>query len=130
MRWLRCGFVGCRARESVKQQQGNGDYQHADDKAVQLAAGLAGNGLTAVHILLALEPFGRQLVGPGEEQRKRKADEQQEQDQPGNPVRQGQDRHHDVGDLQHQPGQHDVCDSYPENVAPLEFLKDGQSTSP
>ncbi len=100
------------------------DHQDQDHRAVQLAAGDAGDGLAAVHVLFLLQPFRRQFEGPGEDQRQREADDQHHQDGLDHPARRVEALQHEVGHLCQQPGRDQVHDADADDVAAFQFLEE------
>ena len=73
--------------------------------------------------MFPLDTFGRELEGPGEKQRKYKADTEKQQQYVKHPVGRFDVIQNYIGYLQYQPRHDDVGDTDPENVAALELTE-------
>ncbi len=102
-----------------------GGHQGAQDQEIEPAAcgGLARGTLR--HFPVELDALRRQLERPGEYQRDREPDCQEQENQLAGPLGQRQHRHDHVGDLQDQPADDDVQDRNAIHVTPLEFGEKG-----
>ena len=82
------------------------------------AAGQVGS---VVVIICSLQSFEAPIEGPGENQRDRKSEHKKYDHNPGNPIRDFQDRKDLRRDLDDEPAHHCVSDGSAIDLAPLQF---------
>ena len=116
---LRCLLI--HPHEFVQREQRNGEQQHGDDHEIEFATRLDGNRLAAIDMLFQLQAIGRHFEGPGENQRQREPDGDQQQEEFTDPVRQLQQRYDYVYNLQQQPRDDAIDKSDPNDISSLEF---------
>ena len=95
--------------------------QDANNRIVEFAAGLLRDRRGTVDVLFTLDALGRQFECPGEEQRKRQADRQQEEQGFHHPVRCSEAVEREFGYLGDEPGGHQVCNGNTNDVAAFQF---------
>ena len=105
----------------VQREQRNGEQQHGDDHEIEFATGLGGNRLAAIDMLFQLQAVRRHFEGPGENQRKREPDGDQQHEEFTDPVRQFQQGYDNVHNLQQQPRDDAIDKSDPNDISSLEF---------
>ncbi len=103
-------------------------FDHKDDndergagerKSVQAPARLRRDGLSRRNIPLELDPLRRQLERPGEQQRQRQTEQQDDDEGLQDPVRGPEVLEGKFGHLRQQPAYHAVSGSDPNYVSPL-----------
>ena len=96
--------------EPVGNQPTDCDDQQDDDHRVDLLAGLWRLRLGPIDIDLSLQPIGRHLVHPREDQRGKEAEYQQHDNNRAGGFRRVEQRRQNVGQLQQHPRRHQVED--------------------
>ncbi len=109
--------------KAIGDQQHDGNGQHADDDEVQLASRVRRDRLTAIDVPLPLESLRGQFECPGEDQRREKADSEDDEDQSRCPFGEGKQWRDDIDDLQQHPGCDRIGNTDPEYIPALQFIK-------
>jgi len=115
------GRVGRPLRyEPIRNQPTDREHEQDDDQRIDAAARVGRRRLAG---LFLPEPFGCDLVDPGEYQRRDEKQDEQPQHQSEGPVGRTEILEDHVGNLQDQPRHRNVGDGDAEYVAPSEFLE-------
>jgi hypothetical protein len=85
--------------EPVSNQSTDCDHQQDDDHHVDLLAGLRRHRCGSIDVNLSLQPFGRHLVHPREDQRRKETEHKQQNDDSTGELRNVEQRRQDVGQL-------------------------------
>ena len=119
-------FAGFRKHELVESEVTQGQRQYHHDDAVQLLAGLRGDRLCAVDILLFLQAFRCEFERPGKDQCGNNADGQDDSDGAQGGVTETERRKNRLYHLDDQPRTDNVGSAYAEDITAFEFIKQGQ----
>ena len=115
-------YFGGLGRESIGNQQPDGDDRRNGNNDIQFSAGVTGNRPGSVNVAFLNYSIGRELIHPGENQRRNQSYREEQHNKPWRPVGQTKYGRYDINDLQNHPCSNSIGNRYTYYVTAFQFL--------